>query len=340
MHLDDYATQRSVAGPSGENLEYDPGYVALFLAAQPKEERQVGKEIIPGEDPNFKEVTEKALGVLDRSHDLRVAILLARAQLSLAGFEGLVGPVAYVRACLEKFWDTCHPILDPDDDNDPTMRINAVAGLSGADMLRRLRLAAMTESPMFGRMSLRDVAIVDGEMPIPAGMANVPDKAKLSAAFMDTKPDQLKARLAAVRQLITDVAALTAAFDEKTPGDGPNLDPLLLLLKRAAKLLAEAIGEPEVESTPDVEAEPWEIPTAAAAPVSVPGSINSAVDVRMALDRIMEYYAKFEPSSPLPLLLQRARRLVGADFMTIMKDIAPSGIASVTTISGVEESKV
>ena len=66
MHLDDYWTDRSSAGPSGENLEYDPGYVALFLAAQPKEERQIGKEIIPGEDPNFKEVTEKALAVFDR----------------------------------------------------------------------------------------------------------------------------------------------------------------------------------------------------------------------------------------------------------------------------------
>ena len=337
MHLDDYWTDRSSAGPSGENLEYDPGYVALFLAAQPKEERQIGKEIIPGEDPNFKEVTEKALAVLDRSHDLRVAIVLARAQLSLAGFEGLAGPVAYTRACVEKFWDTCHPLLDPEDDNDPTMRINAVAGLASTDMLRRLRLAAMTESPTFGRMSLRDVAIVEGDMPVPTGMANVPDKAKLSAAFMDTKPDLLKARLAAVRQLITDVGALTAAFDEHTPGDGPDLDPLLRLLRRAAKLLAEAIGEPEIESTPDVEAEPDGVPTAAAAPVSVPGSINAAVDVRMALDRIMEYYAKFEPSSPLPLLLQRARRLVGADFMTIMKDIAPLGIASVSTISGVAE---
>ncbi len=337
MHLDDYWTERSIAGPSGENLEYDPSYVALFLAAQPKEERQAGKEIIAGEDPNFKDVTEKALAVLERSHDLRVAMVLARAQLSLAGFEGLVGPVAYMRTCLETFWDSCHPILDPDDDNDPTMRINAVAGLAGADMLRRLRLAAITDSPTFGRMNLRDVAIVDGEMPVPEGMTNAPDRAKLSAAFMDTKPDVLKARLAAVRQLITETGALAAVFAERTPGgDGPDLDPLLRLLKRAAKVLAEAIGEPEVDTMSDVQAEPGQVATAAAAPVSVPGAINSPVDVRMALDRIIEYYAKSEPSSPLPLLLQRARRLVGADFMTIMKDIAPSGIDNVKTISGPE----
>lgn len=337
MQLEDYATPRSIAGPSGENLEYDPGFVALFLAAQPKEERQAGNEIIPGEDPNFKDVTEKALGVLERSHDLRVAVVLARAQLSLGGFEGLVASVGYMRACLEGFWDTCHPMLDADDDNDPTMRINTVAGLASADMLRRLRLASLTESPTFGRMNLRDVAIIDGEMAVPAGMANAPDKAKLAAAFKDTKPDVLKSRLVAVRQLIADTGALTAPFDEHTPGDGPDLDPLLRLLKRAGRLLAEAIGEPEAEAS--AEAEPAQEPgvAPAAEPAQVSGAITSAVDVRMTLDRIIDYYERFEPSSPLPLLLHRARRLVGADFMTIMKDIAPTGIPSVNTLSGTGE---
>jgi len=332
MLLDDYLTERGVAGPSGENLEYDPDYTALILAAQPKEERQAGKEIIPGEDPNFKDVTEKALAVLARSHDLRVSAVLAKAQLSLCGFEGLVGPVSYMRVCLENFWDTCHPMLDADDDNDPTMRINAVAGLASADMQRRLRLAPLTESPTFGRMSLRDVAIAEGEMPAPAGMANAPDKAKLSAAFMDTKPDLLKSRLAALKHLIADTVALTVVFDDHTPGDGPDLDPLLRLLKRAAKLIAEAVGEPDVEEV--AEPEPGEAPATIAVSVPGTGAISSALDVRMTLDRIIEYYAKFEPSSPLPLLLLRARRLVGADFMTILKDLAPSGIDSVKTISG------
>ncbi len=39
----------------------------------------------------------------------------------------------------------------------------------------------------------------------------------------------------------------------------------------------------------------------------------------------MGYYARQEPSRPVPILLTRAKRLVGADFMTIMKDMAPQG---------------
>jgi len=59
--------------------------------------------------------------------------------------------------------------------------------------------------------------------------------------------------------------------------------------------------------------------------------------VRKALDRIIEYYAKHEPSSPLPILLHRARRLVGADFMTIIQDIAPGGLDNVRLIGGIED---
>ena len=66
MRLDDYSTERADGGPSGENLEYDPDFTALMLAAQPKEERQAGKEIIPGEDPDFKEVTEKEKAKMDK----------------------------------------------------------------------------------------------------------------------------------------------------------------------------------------------------------------------------------------------------------------------------------
>lgn len=53
----------------------------------------------------------------------------------------------------------------------------------------------------------------------------------------------------------------------------------------------------------------------------------------------MDYYAKHEPSSPLPILLKRAKRLVGADFMEIIKDLAPDGAANVRLIGGDAETE-
>jgi type VI secretion system protein ImpA len=40
----------------------------------------------------------------------------------------------------------------------------------------------------------------------------------------------------------------------------------------------------------------------------------------------------------VPIILERAKRLVGADFLTIMKDLAPDGLVSVMNIGGIKPS--
>jgi len=67
------------------------------------------------------------------------------------------------------------------------------------------------------------------------------------------------------------------------------------------------------------------------------GAINTSTDVMNAIDRIMAYYERHEPSSPVPILLARAKKLVNADFMTIVKDMAPGGVDNVNLIGGFEE---
>ena len=50
---------RSEDAPSGENLEYDPVFVEMELAAQPGEETQIGDTVTEGSDPEYAEVIEK-----------------------------------------------------------------------------------------------------------------------------------------------------------------------------------------------------------------------------------------------------------------------------------------
>ncbi|MFQ5624767.1 MAG: type VI secretion system protein TssA [Paracoccaceae bacterium] len=339
----DYASLLESHGddaPSGENLEYDPAFTDLELAAQPGEEHQVGDEVIPAEEPDFKEVAEKAVAVLERSHDLRAAAFLAQAQLHLEGLPGFAGVTNYIRRCLEEYWDTCHPQLDEDDDNDPTMRVNAVLTLADpGGVLRSLRLAPLTDSRTFGRFSLRDVAIANGDIAAPEGMSPVPDSASVSAAFQDTDPELLGEMLSAARSAAGDIDAIEAKFDEMVPGQGPDLDDLKKILRQAVKRLSEASGEDFEEAGDGAEAEDAG-DAAAGGRVAVAGAvgrISGPNDVISALDRIIEYYARNEPSSPLPLLLERAKRLVNADFLSIVKDMAPSGVENVNLIGGLED---
>jgi type VI secretion system protein ImpA len=56
--------------------------------------------------------------------------------------------------------------------------------------------------------------------------------------------------------------------------------------------------------------------------------------VVQAIDRICQYYSRKEPSSPVPLLLRRAQRLVDKDFMAIIEDIAVDALPQVRSVTG------
>ncbi|MBQ4824234.1 type VI secretion system protein TssA [Leisingera sp. HS039] len=339
--------------PSGENLEYDPAFTEMELAAQPGEESVVGNETIEATDPDYREVQKKALEVLERSHDLRAAVFLGDALLHSEGLAGFADATAYIRGCLAEFWESCHPELD-EDDGDPTMRINAIQDLCGqpdgmagpSPLYRSLRRAPLSESRGFGRFCLRDIEIAEGVVTAPENMEHIPDTATIGAAFQDSDEEIVSARLAAIVAAEENVRAISAVFDEQTPGQGPDLSALIKLLQQIAKRIREYAnmsaeeGAGDDSAAEDAAADEGGAAAPAAggsAAAAAPGVINSPMDVSNALDRIIAYYRRREPSSPLPILLERAKKLVGADFLTIMNDMAPQGVENVHLIGGIDE---
>ena len=330
--------------PSGENLEYDPLFTELELVAAPGEERQVGSSVIEAEEPDWRAVAEKATAVLEVSHDLRAAVFMANAQLRLKGLAGFADAVAYIRGALTDYWATCHPQLDADDDDDPTMRVNAIFALSDPETtLRGLRQAPLTQSRGFGQFGLRDVMISEGELPAPAG-ADAVDAGLIAAAAQDTAPEKMAEISGAAKAALEDLRAIDRIFTEKTPGRGPDLDAPIKMLARMVKFLGAATGAGAEEAANGADLPEDGEPAAAdqlagatsRAGISAPGTIASSADVVATLDRIMAYYARHEPSSPVPLLLARAKRLVNADFLTVLRDMAPLGVDNVLLIGGME----
>ncbi len=346
MDLDDFKISHGDEAPSGENLEYDPAFISLELAAQPGEERQVGDSIIEAEDPDWVEVIAQASDVLGRSHDLRAAIFLTHALLRTKGFPGFAEGTGLIRWMLEEHWDTCHPQLDPDDDLDPTFRVNAITGLVGTPegpsaILRDVRRSPLTESRNFGRISMRDILMSEGELPTPEGMT-VPDAASIQAAFNETDPERGATLRAGVEAARENAKVIAAIFDERAVGNALDLKPLDRLLSQAVRRFSDAgvVGDDAGAEAGDDDAEAGEdgaAPRRGGAAGGVPGQINNQKDVKDALDRIIAYYGRIEPSSPLPILLDRAKRLVGADFLTIIKDIASDGKDQVLNIAGIKD---
>jgi type VI secretion system protein ImpA len=326
----------SVEDASGPNLEYDGEFVKLERTAQGKPEQQMGATIVPAEDPDWKVVAKDAQALLARSKDLRVAVHLAKALLRTGALEGFSEALAVLRGLIDGYWDTVHPRLDPDDDNDPTMRMNALAALVDGPTLAAVRSTPIVSSRAVGKFSLRDVAVATGELPAAAGQEAI-TMGTIEGAFDSIEPEVLNATAAAAKGALDDVNTIETLVTEKVGGSrAVNLSKLSALLAAAHKQLSAAVAR-RAGATGDVAAD-GEAPSGdGGAPTrrsGMPGQINTREDVSKALEQIIAYYERHEPSHPLPIVMKRAKRMVTMSFLEIMKDVAPDAMSQAELLRG------
>ena len=107
-------------------------------------------------------------------------------------------------------------------------------------------------------------------------------------------------------------------------------------LRELGTTLAEFLGRRGIGDGADVGGEGDES-DAAVQQERISGTITSRADVVRTIDLICDYYARNEPSSPVPILLRRAKRLVDKGFMDIVRDLTPGGVTEAETFAGLEE---
>jgi type VI secretion system protein ImpA len=334
------------AAPCGPNLEYDAGFLELEQAVLGKPEVQYGDTITPAVPPEWKQVRKLASDLLGRARDLRLAVPLARALLALDGVPGFADGLRLIERLLVERWDSVHPQLDPDDDLDPTLRLNSLASLAdSATVLRELKESAFVTLPGLGPLSLRVLDIASGELAAPDGEERL-SQASLEAALGDVAPQRVQQAHDAFARAHDSVTGIEVLLVRRVgSAQALNLDALSKQLRRARDFLATRGAPAPAQAVAEAPPMPAGAPgaaaaaSAAAAPPAISGDVASRADVLRMLDRICAYYARSEPSSPVPLLLERARRLVPKNFFEIMEDLVPDGIAQLTVISGPREQK-
>jgi len=249
-----------------------------------------------------------------------------------------------VEGLLTQYWDGFHPKLDPDDDNDPLERMNIIASLAATpgtvgDPLKfqsRLREAPLCESKQIGRFSLRDIMIAKGDLSPPAGMDSPPDLALIEGAFSETEIETLQQFGQDAKRAKETAERLDAWITETVgPTNAPNLASLHELLALIHKTLQEHLARRGYGDAPD-EAEGSSGGGSAGPGDPIRGSVQSNSDVIMLLGKICEFYQREEPSSPVPLLLRRAERLVGKDFIEVVRDLSPDALSQLKMVAGVD----
>jgi len=330
--------------PCGPDLGYDAAFAEMERLAQGNPERQVGNTIIPAEDANWNQVALSCNDLLARTKDLRVLIFLHAAALKTGGLPEMKIALTVLKAWLTAFWNELHPRIDPSD-GDSTERINVLQVFAASNgeraeglLSKLLREATLVNSRQFGRFGWREIAVASGEWP---PVKNEGPKLQLSVIDSAAK-DCDSQELTAVHQAAVDSATLIreieSLVDERVgAGNGVDFKSFLKTLESITKHLRRFMGlrgnpVPNSDGDPSTDL----IPGTPAAQSAGNGEITSTEDVVRVIDRICEFYARTEPSSPVPIVLRRAQRLVGKDFWQIVADLSPSALDSIKKISGTD----
>lgn len=316
--------------PCGPDLEYSPLYLEAARALEGTPEVQYGSLRVAAVDPDWKGVKAATLELLAQSRDLRLAVWLTRALLALHGMAGAAEGFALIEGLLARHWDHVHPQLDVTDDFDPIARINVLLALVDASgFVRDVGKAPLVDSPRHGRLCLRDIEAADSE-PDPNETGPRPTPAMIDAAFADAAFEAI----AKVRDAISSAQSSLAHIDLRlTECIGHHrsvtLTALEKVLERASHAVAEQLARHPTFLASVSEAASRVAPDLAPAQrgaASASSVIAGPDDVLRMIDQLCGYYARVEPSSPVPVLLERARSLVGLRFLDTVSELAPAGL--------------
>jgi len=277
---------------------------------------------------------------LGRTKDLRIAMHLLVTALKMEGLPGLRDGLGLVRGILEKYWDKFYPQLDPEDGNDPLLRMNIVSTLTDpVNFRRRLREMPLTMSQMLGKFGLKDIEVATGEAPPPAD-SNIPkiEMKTIDAAFEDSSLEFLQENAAAVEAAIEHVKAIDS-FLTKTVGASKaiNFRDLEAVLKKVKTQITNYLAKRGIGSAEAAGGDGAGVAGGGGGGGgAISGDVRTPQDVIKLIDKICAYYERNEPSSPIPLLLKRAQRLVSKNFLEVIKELTPDTLRAIEALGGIQ----
>jgi type VI secretion system protein ImpA len=351
--------------PSGVSLRQHERFIEIEDLLQPR--YQAGQAANVALPPDWAGVLARAEELRLKGRDLRLLVIVARALANQRGLQGLAEGLALIAKSVEAHWDTLHPELRnaPSPREAARPRINALMELRNPKgLLGDLRAAVYVTVPGLGAVSGDDLergaldaraVLLDSAQGLPASeqaqitvahqqltarvrgalawqQAHAPEALTALAGSARTALAALDELEAALSARIGEAVSLSAKIDGRETGSPRRfLTRMLATLDLCAP--AEASADPAAS-----EPRPAEAPGLPGAEPS-PGRLGSRDEVIACLDRIIDFYERAEPASPVPYLARRMRRMVRMDFLALMEDLAPAGLKEFRTVAGIADDK-
>jgi len=351
----DWCAPISDAAPAGANLEYDSRFQELERAGAGTREQQYGDTIIVAKPPDWHLMRDLSAELSQETRDLRVAVLAIEAATHFAGFQGLDQALNVLRHWVCELWDSVHPPLDEEDQNDPFVRINALARLCEEHRLpKQLLSLSLAEAPPHMKVTLGDIELARGhQISVSEGTPRL-SAAEIEATFLSVNLSDLRQTFAACQRSYQSLVAIIATIEKQTGARNWDGEPLKQRIRDCAeavklhlqdRLSAADSAVTQVSATSrllgDTDSAPVDDWLTQSEVASNRGSdaktIGSRDQAALVIEQVAEYFEHHEPSSPVPLLLRRARRLINQPFVEILRDMAPDGLPQVHRLTGMTE---
>jgi type VI secretion system protein ImpA len=340
----------SADGGVGQNLEYDSRHISMCEHAEGTPEQEYGETLIAAQAPDWRELYKTSSELSIETRDLRVAVMMSESLCRLQGWIGLDDGLKVVSCWTVNFWDLVHPQLDESDGNDPVERLGILARLSHTDyLIEGVLQLPLAEEPALGSVTLQDLR----RSPVASDeRLESLTRPEIEAIFLSASTESLRNTGDLIQSCLQSVEQIEAFLNEKLGPGQWNADRLLAALRECADAVENAWGnrvgvvhheaqakagmlpsdranslESEGETTSDAQS----AATANESGVSLsdleqPLVITSRAEAMEVLDCLCQYFHKYEPASPVPLLLQRAKRLIPMSFVDILRELAPNGL--------------
>jgi type VI secretion system protein ImpA len=318
----------SSESPCGEDLE-DTQLLASFDAY-----RLFGQAAPLSPETDWREIRDQSLEALGKSKDFRLLAHYGCAVLRTDGLAEFATVLEAMAKWLQEWWAEAYPRVD----EDAILRRNALNGFADRmAVVDGLRRATLLQHPQLGSLSIRDIEIATGALAPAEGESPTVDQAQLSALITATSTEDLAARHAQLESLIQSLKSVDRMMRDQGGGDAaPDFDPLLGPVARTAKLFAEQLAT-RAPAGAAMAGDAGSGGAAAQGAVRAVGDIRSRDDALRTLDAVAAYFRSNEPSSPVPLFIERAKRLVSKDFLAVLEDIAPDALAQAKAAGGVRD---
>ncbi|MEX5729109.1 type VI secretion system protein ImpA [Rhodovulum iodosum] len=351
-NLDAFLAPLDGENPSGAELRNDPQFHAIERLLLPASRDNRTEE--PGTPPaitaavDWSEVLDMAETLAATGRDLRLLVIVARAQANVdgidpasgyRGYAGLAQGLEMLSATLDTFWDSLHPALKdrPSPRDAALARINALMQLENDDngLLGDLEMNAVITPRGLGPVSGADLAagtLTDNDIlrEGPSGLGAKEEAALIDAhearvhrveaatrAFAAEAPEAFSAvsgDLAAARAALTGLAETMNARLEARPGEGVRFAELTQFLERVAATLSAAAAHAGADAAdaaaPDTAPAAGASPAPRPAPAAARGVPNGAINSREEVEHCLDMIIAFyERTEPASPIPHLARRM-------------------------------